>query len=57
MTFPGQQRIAEAGAESRPRVRAPLRGQRALTPPLVPRQIIQLSGECHKRMQKTKSVR
>ena len=28
---------------------APPYGQRALTPPLIPRQIIPISGECHQR--------
>jgi hypothetical protein len=37
-TFPGWPSIAEAGPESRPRLRALLRGHRALTPALASRQ-------------------
>jgi hypothetical protein len=44
---PDSQSLAEVGSESRPRMRAPLRGRRALTPIPEPQQFISTSGECH----------
>jgi hypothetical protein len=49
VTFPDTQSVAEVESESRPRLRAPLRGYKALTPTPEPRQIISTSGECHQR--------
>ena len=46
---PDSRSIAEVGSASRPRIRAPLRGRRALTPTPEPRQIISTSGECYQR--------